>query len=139
MDRIHEQIWQGGMTDVTAAEKVVDLLVDLTRHRHYRTEDLPPGVNRTELPMRDGPLSEEVSLQVHRLVESLADKVRDGTTVFVHCASGINRSGLVGALLLRDLEDVPGPEAIKLLEKRTTGRILSNSSFRRHVEELGRP
>lgn len=133
-------LWQGGRGDVQEAVQVVDRIVDLTQHRHGPSVEIPADVRRVEFPMRDGPLPDDDTLaEIDELVQSLAKLIRGDESVFVQCASGINRSGLVAALLVRELEDITGEQAIELLEERTSGEILRNQRFRDYVAGLGRP
>lgn len=137
MDKIHDSVWQGGYTSVMEAAEQVDRIVDLTSGNRYSATDLPSEVKVVNFPMRDGPLPDLA--QLAKLVRRLAKLVEDGEKLYVHCASGINRSGLVGALLIREIGDVTGPEAIEIVEQRTEGPILRNQNFRGYVEGLGLP
>jgi protein-tyrosine phosphatase len=81
-------------------------------------------------PIEDGPPPDSVMLV------ALADLVRDlrkaGKQVLVHCAGGINRSGLLAAAsLIRD-GMAPG-DAIRTVRDRRPG-ALSNQQFIRLLE-----
>lgn len=130
-------VWQGGRHAVEEAAKQVDCVVDLTSRARSSSAALPEEVSRVEFPMRDGPLPDLKELD--DLVLRLANRIEQGDRLYLHCSSGINRSGLVGALLIRELEDCTGPEAVSRLEDRTAGSVLRNSRFREYVKGLGQP
>lgn len=130
-------VWQGGRHAVEDAAERVDCVVDLTSSWRSPSAALPEDVSRIDFPMRDGPLPDLRELD--ELVRRLAEGVAQGDRLYLHCSSGINRSGLLGALLIREIEDCTGPEAIRRIEDRTAGSILRNPRFRQYVEGLGRP
>jgi protein-tyrosine phosphatase len=80
-------------------------------------------------PIVDGPVPE------HALLVGLADLVADlwraGKRVLIHCAGGMNRSGLlVAAALIRT--GMRAEEAIELIRARRSG-ALSNQQFVEHL------
>ena len=56
----------------------------------------------TPLPMQDFGLAEEVD-SYRRVVTTMADSVRDGNVLLLHCAAGIGRTGTTAACLLKHL------------------------------------
>lgn len=68
--------------------------------------------------------------------KTIAGALRDpaGGDVFIICEYGANRSGLVAALVLREL-GLDAPEAIAKVQQARTGS-LSNERFRRLVGEF---
>lgn len=76
-------------------------------------------------------------VQFDRLVQTvrrLADALRGGNggapeSVYSICTHGMNRSGLIAGMLLREL-GMPGPQTVELIREKRPGS-LSNVSFRR--------
>jgi hypothetical protein len=82
-------------------------------------------------PIVDGPVPE------HGLLVALADLVADlqqaGKRILIHCAGGMNRSGLlVAAALVRN--GMRAEDAIKLIRARRPG-ALNNQQFVKHLLE----
>ncbi|MGH8900796.1 MAG: protein-tyrosine phosphatase family protein [Egibacteraceae bacterium] len=82
-------------------------------------------------PIVDGPVPD------HGLLVALADLIADlrraGKRVLIHCAGGMNRSGLlVAAALIRN--GMGAAEAIKLIRDRRPG-ALNNQQFVEHLLE----
>lgn len=71
-----------------------------------------------------------------RLMRSfLGALLRANRRVLVHCEAGVNRSVWLCALLLADLEDISGTEALQRVEA-AIGRIHVRSALREHLEGL---
>ena len=90
----------------------------------------PDGVDvYVQWPIDDGPPPE------HAVLVALADLIGDlrkaGKRVLIHCAEGMNRSGLiVAAVLIR--EGMHPEEAIELIRARRPG-ALANPEFTQHL------
>ena len=85
-------------------------------------------------PIADGPLPNlSILLRLAQFLHGLLD---DGHTILVHCGAGINRSGLLNALVVAKHTHVRGYEAVGVVR---TGRhgALTNAIFARFVEEYG--
>lgn len=82
-------------------------------------------------PIVDGPVPEHAPLVA--LADFVADLRRAGKQVLIHCAGGMNRSGLlVAAALVR--EGMAPQEAIELIRSRRPG-ALNNRQFVQHLLE----
>ncbi|MFJ7781053.1 dual specificity protein phosphatase family protein [Streptomyces yangpuensis] len=130
-------LWMGGhfWTDRTGAVQPAvaahefDLVISLfTRAGHG-----PHPAARhliTELP--DGPLTADQIHAVRELARTVALALRDGRTVLVRCHSGYNRSGLVIAQSLIEL-DCTADAAISLIRQKRSPRALNNETFERYL------
>lgn len=103
-----------------------DLVVTL----YGDAQPAPWGVREVRFGFPDGPLSEfstghalELALQTHAAW-------RRGQRVLIRCQAGVNRSGLVSALVLM-VEGYTADEAIALLRCRRSAVVLSNRHFER--------
>jgi protein-tyrosine phosphatase len=94
------------------------------------------GVSFLKYPFQDGELPDLVVLG--GLVATLADALRQGRRVLVHCGWGRNRSGLVVALVLREVLDLDGRAAALAVRERRH-RALNNATFAAYVESLPEP
>lgn len=61
-----------------------------------------------------------------------------GHTTIIHCMAGRNRSGLIGALVLQQLENLTGPEALDRVRE-LRPRSVDNIHFEEFLMNLGRP
>jgi Tyrosine phosphatase family len=68
------------------------------------------GIAWEELPMRDLGLAEQAD-RFARSLAALAERVRGGEVVLLHCAAGIGRTGTAAACLLKRL-GVPTAQAL---------------------------
>ena len=66
--------------------------------------------------------------RVHEIGQEIASRVRDGQRVFVNCAAGLNRSGLLVGRALISLGHAP-LEAIELVRRARGSHALSNIVF----------
>jgi protein-tyrosine phosphatase len=92
------------------------------------------------LPMPDGrwPTSSTSSpaiAEVNAVVRQIAAEIRRGGRVLVMCRAGRNRSGLLTALVVRQLTGCSGPEAVAGV-RRGRPRALANPHFERYLERL---
>ena len=92
-----------------------------------RTQYAPRWFAYTFLPMDDVPWVSG-SARVHEIGEEIAARVRDGERVFVNCAAGLNRSGLLVGRALIALGHAP-LEAIRLVRQARGPHALSNVVF----------
>lgn len=122
---IVEGVWQSGHPQ--PGEKW-DAVVDLDGDQPP-LEDVAMYV---QWPIPDGPAPEHDVLVA--LADLISDLRRTGKRVLIHCAGGMNRSGLVvAAVLVRD-DGMPIDEAIELIRARRPG-ALNNQSFVQHLLE----
>lgn len=61
-----------------------------------------------------------------------------GHTTIIHCMAGRNRSGLIGALVLQELDNLTGPEALERVRE-LRPRSVDNIYFEQFLMSLGRP
>lgn len=69
------------------------------------------------------------------LASFITDLVDDGETVLVHCAAGVNRSGLVSALVVRELTGCSGLSARIQVQTMRPGALL-NPAYRKFLDDL---
>jgi protein-tyrosine phosphatase len=72
-------------------------------------------------------------------IEAAATLLADGEHVLVYCHYGRNRSGLVCALIIRELLGCTGGQAFQLLRRSRRGSIGSNQHFVHYLEALAAP
>jgi hypothetical protein len=64
--------------------------------------------------------------------------LNQGLMTIIHCMAGRNRSGLVGALVLQQLDNLTGPEALDRVRE-LRPRAVDNIHFEQFLMSLGRP
>ena len=133
------RLWQSGtLEDPDTAERArrlgIEYVVNLC-------DDPPFAFGRegerpfTELfwNIEDGPLPDFVDLD--EVVSRVCTAVSAGKRVLVHCYAGLNRSGLVNAMVVHRLTGRSGPQLIGFMRRKRPG-CLTNPRFRAYVERL---
>lgn len=64
--------------------------------------------------------------------------VRNGFFTLVHCVAGRNRSGLIGALVIRELYGMTGAQALAFVRERRPNAV-DNYWFEKFLNEIGAP
>lgn len=72
-------------------------------------------------------------------VAEAAATLTAGGNVLTHCYYGVNRSGLVNALIIRDIEKCSGRDALARLRERRRGACGGNDHFVAYLNDLEAP
>jgi len=137
-DEIVPGLWQGGAPPIgdQVAERGFQTLV-LCAEEFQPPSTSYPGVKVLYCPFddTDEPLSEETWAMIDKTATEVAVRVRMGQKVLVTCMAGINRSGLVNAVVVHKLTGVSGEEAVRIVQ---AGRphALHNESFVAALEKI---
>lgn len=112
-----------------------DVVVLMAQEHQPRSVELP-GIRVVHCPIDDDPrgLSSRGYAAAEQCADLVASEVRSGRNVLVTCAAGLNRSGLVTALALRNMYRIPGVAAVAHVQSRRPG-ALSNSAFAEYVRD----
>lgn len=122
------ELWQGGCIDGLCLPDSFDFVLSLYPWEKYT---LGPNTERVEVTMYDS-LGQGFE-QVDELADQVVERLRAGQKVLVHCQAGLNRSGLLGATVLKKL-GLTGDQAVELMRAtRGTNQVLCNSAFEAHV------
>lgn len=114
--------WRGVSDSSTAFP--FDVVVTL----YGDAQPAPWGVREHRYGFADGSLSATDAAVVIDLARTAHAAWRSGSRVLVRCQAGVNRSGLVTALVLM-LEGYSAESAIALLRERRASVVLCNSDF----------
>ncbi len=100
------------------------------------------GLDFRQFPIVDGDAPRNVA-RADELVETLADEVRSGRSVVVHCRGGLGRAGLIGACVLLQLEvcraaadaiaRVRSRRSPSAIETRVQERFIADFAARRRI------
>jgi hypothetical protein len=138
LDRIGPGLWMGGFPrpDGAVLRTIREVGIQHVVTTTFERPHLPPGVTTRWVPFMDLdlPLNMEPLVRAGR---DIAERIRDGQQVYVHCGHGYDRSGLVVALALREL--YPALTGTELLDLIRTGRgseALHNRRFARYIRFL---
>lgn len=135
-DEILPNLWMG---NIMSAQLVhgFDLVVNMAQDspmpdtKEYYHWDIPDA----EMPDDLG--------RLNALVTQVCRTHALGGKVLIHCNAGVNRSGLVTALVVRQLKGLTGTEAIDLVRsKRPKGpfpNIICNPHFESYLNTLEKP
>lgn len=88
----------------------------------------PWGVREYRFGFPDGPISHHDALEAIALAQLAHRAWNQGRRVLIRCQAGVNRSGLVSALVLM-IAGYQAAEAIALLRQRRSPVVLSNRHF----------
>lgn len=88
------------------------------------------------VPIADGQIRDLKSITLAR--DTALSMMGAGHLTIVHCVAGRNRSGLVGALVVRELHNLTGEQALDWT-RRCRPRAVDNDHFETFLRSLGRP
>lgn len=132
-------IWQGGKPPCGDAVRRAGfhvLVLCAEEHQPTSKEFEPGPLILIHCPLDDTEsLLREHWIRAHRAAELVSHAVQRGKRVLVTCQAGLNRSGLVSALALRDLTGMAGERAAKMVQK-ARSRALRNQHFVSLLEKL---
>lgn len=140
-DEIAPRLFMGGTADEDTVDKSRDLNEGAATDEYDAVATLyawarPAGSGTQEL--RYGFMDGDLDLETVREVVNAAIWVHEhwtaGEKVLVRCQAGLNRSGLVVALVLM-FDGLPAEEAINLLRERRSRWALCNEAFVRWLIE----
>ena len=126
ISHIDGNLWMGGCLPGVTLDPSYRYVVSLYPWERYDA----PTAQRMEVRLYD---SAEVPAraQLDAITNSVARMVTDGKTL-VHCQAGLNRSGLICALVLVKRGRTPA-EAIDLLRQKRHPLVLCNEAFERFL------
>ena len=134
-------LWQGGTDDDDLVHKGSGRL---PIHGDYKEFDVVVSLSAYSLPMgwmvkeyrfgfTDGPTSDEIYSELEKIADYAYLDWKAGKKCLVRCQAGMNRSGLVVAmLLLRD--GMSADDAITLIRTKRSEWALSNEYFTRYLQ-----
>lgn len=132
-------LWHGGcpVDFEWVRDAHIDTVVDLADADAFPPSDEIEGLAYLKCPLVDGEDVPDPVLTT-RLAHLVADLVREGRRVLVHCTFGRNRSGLVMCLVVRDLLGVSGAEALEHVRQRRRATV-NNERFAEWLRALPAP
>jgi hypothetical protein len=136
---IHPLIWQGRQPETV--EQIGDFALLVLTAEDHREKWPQFGESRVcnvaeALLFDDQQTMPEVNLSpAHQAASLVAVFARKGRKSLVTCAMGMNRSGLVVALALRDLLGLTGSEAMAMVREKRPGSLF-NPAFSEYLESL---
>lgn len=131
------RLWQSGSVENAQDESEVlrlgiDYVVNLNGDMPFiTTGDQPFTEVRWEI--EDGPLPDLDTL--NKIVDRVCAAIRAKHRVLVHCTAGLNRSGLVNAMVVNRLSGKSGPQLLQFMRRKRPG-CLSNRRFAAFIERL---
>lgn len=121
----HDVIWQPAARRLRG-----DFPFDLVVTLYADANPAPWGVQEIRFGFYDADLAEEDAHRVIAIARQAHRAWTSGERVLIRCQAGVNRSGLVSALVLM-LEGYSPEAAIELLRQRRGRRVLCNADFER--------
>lgn len=125
ISEILPNLWQGGCVDGVKLPDDFDLVVSLYPWEKYA---LGPNTERVEIRAYDGADLPDF----YDIAGRIVDEYRQGKKILIHCQAGLNRSGLLAAMVLMRL-DYSGSEAIALLRSTRSEMVLCNETFENYI------
>lgn len=131
-------LWQSGLPqDWSAVRTQVDAVVDLSDAGPSPSADDLGDLTYVKAPLADADQLPDPVLLTH-LTGLVADLVRDGRRVLVHCTFGKNRSGLLMTLVVRELLRCDGRAALERV-RAVRHRAVNNDGFAAWLSGLPAP
>jgi len=136
---LHTEILPGFFMGGTADDDTIDYAKPLSTFEHSLPYDavvtlyswaqpMPWGIEELRYGFADATMSHVDEARLHRIVEWAYDRWQEGKSVLIRCQAGMNRSGLVCALVLMKAE-YSAEDAIKLLREKRSEVVLFNDAF----------
>ena len=129
--------WSGLPDDWEVLRGQVDAVIDLADPGPGPSADDLGEITYVKAPLEDGETLPEPVLLDH-LTGLVVDLVRQGRRVLVHCTFGKNRSGLVMALVVREVLGCDGPTALAKV-RAVRDNAVNNDAFSEWVSSLPAP
>ena len=129
--------WSGLPDDWTRLRGQVDAVIDLSDPGPGPSSDDLGELTYVKAPLEDGETLPEPVLLDH-LTGLVVDLVRQGRRVLVHCTFGKNRSGLVMALVVREVLGCDGATALARV-RAVRERAVNNDAFSEWLSDLPAP
>lgn len=144
--RIGPRIWQGSYPPPFSELRAqgIDVLVLCAKEINERLDrsgwslaQLYPGVRVLRCYLDDSgpPVTPAEIVEAHRVAHEAAELWNRGARILITCAMGHNRSGLVSAMLPRELFGVGGETAIDHIRARRPDSM-RNDSMRAYLRQL---
>ena len=131
-------LWWSGLPDDWAVLRgQVDAVLDLADPGPGPSAEDLGDITYVKAPLEDGETLPDPVLLDH-LTGLVVDLVRQGRTVLVHCTFGKNRSGLVMALVVREVLGCDGPTALARVRE-VRENAVNNDAFNDWVSGLPAP
>lgn len=131
-------LWMGGMYYTSAMKPCTpqsqfDVVVSMAGRGGPQTKITNPGIVQHNFVIRDGELGKfELNLAIEA-AQIASDAVSQDNRVLVRCHMGLNRSGLVAAFALSNLNDWDPDEIIDLIREKRSRHALCNKHFVEYI------
>ena len=138
LDEIAPGLFMGGFPHARGAiHLALEVLgIDHVVTTTYKRPVLAAGTTSVHIPFLDLDLPLDLEPILHA-ARDVVRRLREGQRIYVHCGHGLDRSGLVVALALREmLPGRTGVEILDLIRARRGSEALHNRRFARFVRAL---
>lgn len=136
---LHTEILPGFFMGGTADDDTIDFAKPLSIFEHGIPYDavvtlyswaqpMPWGIEELRYGFADATMSHVDEDRLHRIADWAHERWQEGKRVLVRCQAGMNRSGLVSALVLMKA-NYSAEDAIKLLREKRSEVVLFNDAF----------
>lgn len=122
LSHIDGNLWTGGCLHGVSLPEEIKYVISLYPWEQYA---LAEDVERHEFRAYDGVDTPE---ELDQIVDLAIECLKKGPTL-IHCQAGLNRSGLIAALVLIRDQGMDPQEAINLLRDKRSPLVLCNQSF----------
>ncbi|MGN6088039.1 MAG: protein-tyrosine phosphatase family protein [Actinomycetales bacterium] len=133
------RLWQGGCpVDFEWVRQTgIDVVVDVADAHAHPPQGAVDGLTYLKCPLVDGDEVPDPAVTL-RLARLVAELLASGHRVLVHCTFGRNRSGLLVALIVREVLGVDGDDAVRHVQA-CRDRALNNKAFAAWLRSLPAP
>lgn len=134
-NKMHERLFQGGFPPGGDGLKLAGIDVLVLCAREHQDESFYEGIEVIKAPGDDDPRPQRLA----RFIDGwklaghmVAERVKAGKTVLVTCMAGLNRSGMVTSLALRELTGWSGKKIVEHVQE-SRASALCNDTFAQYI------
>jgi protein-tyrosine phosphatase len=123
--------WSCGPGDVSnVPEMDFDLVVTLYPH----TVPVGMGVEEIRYAFEDGPLKDNTIQKINEIADISFNKWKSGEKILIRCSGGLNRSGLLAAIILNK-SGIDINKCIDLIKDKRGEKALGNKDFVNYLSD----
>lgn len=109
------------------------VFVDLTTPEEitWRPYSLPENIKQIKCPIDDRTPTARNTQKFNKMIRAVTKKCNKDFKTYIHCRGGHGRSAMVAAIILLELEDISGTEALEIVRSAHQTRKIMEPKWRK--------